>query len=88
MEKVKALLGAGCFWGVEEVFRKVEGVLNTKVGYAGGHVVNPTYQNVCFDNTGHVEVVHIEYNSVEISFKKKERRRQPHYSLGLNITNE
>ena len=70
MEKVKALLGAGCFWGVEEVFRKVEGVLNTKVGYAGGHVVNPTYQNVCFDNTGHVEVVHIEYNSVEISFKK------------------
>ena len=70
MEKTKALLGAGCFWGVEEVFRKIEGVLDTEVGYAGGHVANPTYQNVCFDNTGHVEVVHIEYNSAVISFNK------------------
>jgi len=70
MEKTSALLGAGCFWGVEEVFRRIDGVLDTKVGYAGGNFPNPTYQDVCSDNTGHAEVVQIEYDSTIISFQK------------------
>jgi len=69
MEKTKALLGAGCFWGVEEVFRKINGVLDTKVGYAGGNIPNPTYQDVCSDKTGHAEVVMLEFYSTIISYK-------------------
>ena len=70
MEKTKALLGAGCFWGIEEVFRKIEGVLETKVGYAGGVLPNPTYQDVCSGNTGHAEVVQMEFDPNIISFNK------------------
>jgi len=70
MEKTKAILAAGCFWGIEEVFRKIEGVLETKVGYAGGVLPNPTYQHVCSGNTGHAEVVQIEFDPNKISFKK------------------
>ena len=70
MEKTKALLGAGCFWGIEEIFRKIEGVLETKVGYAGGVLPNPTYQDVCSGNTGHAEVVQIEFDPNKIFFKK------------------
>ena len=70
MEKTKALLGAGCFWGIEEIFKKIEGVLETKVGYAGGALSNPTYQDVCSGNTGHAEVVQIEFDPNKISFKK------------------
>ena len=70
MEKTKALLGAGCFWGIEEIFKKIEGVLETKVGYAGGALSNPTYQDVCSGSTGHAEVVQIEFNSNIISYGK------------------
>ena len=70
MENSKALLGAGCFWGVEEFFRKIPGVLDTKVGYAGGNFSNPTYQDVCFNKTGHAEVVKLEFDSNIISYKK------------------
>jgi len=70
MEKTKALLGAGCFWGIEEMFKKIEGVLETKVGYAGGDLSSPTYQDVCSGNTGHAEVVQIEFDPNKISFKK------------------
>ena len=70
MEQTKALLGAGCFWGVEELFRKIEGVLATQVGYAGGDLVNPSYQDVCSDNTEHTEVVRIEFDSSIISYEK------------------
>tara|TARA_B100001964_G_C14086145_1_gene532614 strand:- start:177 stop:629 length:453 start_codon:yes stop_codon:yes gene_type:complete len=70
MEKTKALLGAGCFWGIEELFRKIEGVLDTNVGYAGGTLPNPTYQDVCSGNTGHVEVVKMEFDSNITSFNK------------------
>jgi len=68
MENSKALLGAGCFWGVEEYFRKIHGILDTKVGYAGGNFPDPTYQDVCSGSTGHAEVVQIKFNSNIISY--------------------
>ena len=65
----KALFGAGCFWGVEEKFRKLPGVIRTEVGYSGGVTKNPSYEDVCKGNTNHAEVVFIEYNKDEISFE-------------------
>ena len=65
----KALFGAGCFWGVEETFRKLPGVKNTEVGYCGGTTVNPSYESVCQGNTNHPEVVLLEFEENEISFK-------------------
>ncbi len=65
----QAMFGAGCFWGVEEAFRRVEGVVNVEVGYSGGVVQNPTYRMVCSDRTGHAEVVHIEYDADRISYE-------------------
>jgi peptide-methionine (S)-S-oxide reductase len=57
-----ATFGAGCFWGVEAAFRRLDGVTNTAVGYMGGTLENPTYQDVCTDRTGHAEVVQVEYD--------------------------
>ena len=70
MEITKALLGAGCFWGIEEYFRKIEGIINTKVGYSGGNFSNPSYEDVCTNTTGHVEVVLIEFDENIISYSK------------------
>ena len=70
MKKEKATFGAGCFWGVEEAFRTLKGVISTSVGYMGGRMKNPTYKDVCTDKTGHAEVVQIEYNPSKISYDK------------------
>ena len=64
----KATFGAGCFWGVEAAFQEVEGVVSTAVGYSGGSLRNPTYEDVCSGRTGHAEVVQIEYDPARVSY--------------------
>jgi peptide-methionine (S)-S-oxide reductase len=63
-------LGAGCFWGVEEAFRTIAGVVATEVGYAGGFVKDATYEQVCSNETGHAEVVKVTYDESLTRFKK------------------
>ena len=68
MEK-RATFGAGCFWGVEAAFRQLDGVTQTRVGYAGGELEDPTYEDVCSHKTGHAEVVEVTYQDDEISYE-------------------
>jgi peptide-methionine (S)-S-oxide reductase len=66
----KATFGAGCFWGVEAAFRRVQGVTGTAVGYAGGSRPSPTYKDVCSDRTGHAEVVQVEFDPDRVSYEQ------------------
>ena len=63
-----ATFGAGCFWQVEENFRALDGVVDTAVGYEGGEIENPTYEQVCTGKTGHVEVTRVEYDPARIDY--------------------
>ena len=66
----EAMFGAGCFWGVQYNFDQVVGVIETEVGYAGGHTENPAYKEVCTDKTGHAEVVHLEYDENLVTYNQ------------------
>lgn len=68
MTSQTSILAAGCFWGVQYYFDQVPGVVKTEVGYTGGHIDNPTYEQVCSHNTGHAEAVKIDFDDQQISY--------------------
>ncbi len=65
-----ATFGAGCFWGVEAAFRRVPGVVDAVSGYSGGRTDNPTYREVCTDQTGHAEVVQVTFDPAQVSYEQ------------------
>nr|WP_249219843.1 peptide-methionine (S)-S-oxide reductase MsrA [Chitinophaga sp. HK235] len=66
----KATFGGGCFWCTEAQFQYLDGVIKVESGYAGGHVANPTYEQVCEGNTGHAEVIQVTYDPAKISYEE------------------
>lgn len=65
-----AIVAGGCFWGMEARFQRLPGILDTEVGYTGGHVEDPTYRDVCQDITGHVEAVKVEFDPALITYQQ------------------
>lgn len=81
----RAVLAGGCFWGLEKHFRETPGITATAVGFIGGKTKNPTYKEVCYDNTGHAEAVMVEFDTSQISFKQVlDRFWQIHNPCTLN----
>ena len=81
----KAIFAAGCFWGVEEEFRRIDGVISTRVGYIGGKIESPSYKDVCSDRTGHAEAVEITYDPEKVTYDKLlERFWSVHNPSALN----
>ena len=68
VQEEKATFGGGCFWGIEDTFRQVAGVIATQVGFMGGASQDPSYEEVCSDKTGHVEVVEVTYNPQKTTY--------------------
>ena len=66
----EAILAAGCFWGVEEILRDIDGVVDTEVGYTGGATENPTYKDICRGDTGHAEAIRIGFDPAKISYEQ------------------
>jgi peptide-methionine (S)-S-oxide reductase len=66
----QATFGAGCFWGIEAEFRQMPGVIDTAVGYSGGHRTDPTYEDVCDGRTGHAEVVQVTYDPAKVAYEQ------------------
>lgn len=70
LKKESALLAGGCFWGMEDILRKLKGILSTEVGYTGGQTSNPVYNEVKTGKTGHAEALLIEFDTAQISFSE------------------